>query len=105
MITPSYSPFFFTGSDCNALRPLLHLSPSPSTSSHYCSTDLLISLSQLLRGSAYDRLHWTFQLYDVNGDGCITKSELTDIVSSVHELMGRTSGTRSDDLEGATGGV
>ncbi|XP_076051341.1 calsenilin-like isoform X2 [Oratosquilla oratoria] len=51
--------------------------------------DLLISLSQLLRGSAYDKLKWAFKLYDVNGDGCITKAELTDVVSSIHELLGR----------------
>ncbi|XP_053639714.2 calsenilin, partial [Cherax quadricarinatus] len=56
--------------------------------------DLLVSLSQLLRGTAYDKLKFAFKLYDVNGDGCITKAELTDIVSSVHELMGRSSHNR-----------
>ncbi|XP_045115461.1 calsenilin-like isoform X3 [Portunus trituberculatus] len=56
--------------------------------------DLLVSLSQLLRGTAYDKLKFAFKLYDVNGDGCITKAELTDIVSSVHELMGRNSHNR-----------
>ncbi|XP_042875331.1 calsenilin-like isoform X3 [Penaeus japonicus] len=56
--------------------------------------DLLVSLSQLLRGNAYDKLKFAFKLYDVNGDGCITKAELTDIVSSVHELMGRCSHNR-----------
>ncbi|ROT73181.1 Kv channel-interacting protein 1 [Penaeus vannamei] len=58
------------------------------------SSDLLVSLSQLLRGNAYDKLKFAFKLYDVNGDGCITKAELTDIVSSVHELMGRCSHNR-----------
>ncbi|XP_069188618.1 calsenilin isoform X2 [Procambarus clarkii] len=58
--------------------------------------DLLVSLSQLLRGTAYDKLKFAFKLYDVNGDGCITKAELTDIVSSVHELMGRSSHNRHD---------
>ncbi|XP_069994305.1 Kv channel-interacting protein 4 isoform X2 [Penaeus vannamei] len=71
--------------------------------------DLLVSLSQLLRGNAYDKLKFAFKLYDVNGDGCITKAELTDIVSSVHELMGRCSHNRheADDglEEGARGGV
>ncbi|XP_042215486.1 calsenilin-like [Homarus americanus] len=56
--------------------------------------DLLVSLSQLLRGTAYDKLKFAFKLYDVNGDGCITKAELTDIVSSVHELMGRSGHNR-----------
>ncbi|XP_066964394.1 calsenilin isoform X2 [Macrobrachium rosenbergii] len=62
--------------------------------------DLLVSLSQLLRGSAYDKLKFAFKLYDVNGDGCITKAELTDIVSSVHELMGRNCHNRHDAGDG-----
>uniref|UniRef100_A0ABD2W966 EF-hand domain-containing protein n=1 Tax=Trichogramma kaykai TaxID=54128 RepID=A0ABD2W966_9HYME len=28
-------------------------------------------------------------MYDINGDGCISKGELGEIISSVHELMGR----------------
>lgn len=51
--------------------------------------DLLITLSTLLKGSVYERLRWTFRLYDVNGDGLITQNELSEIIYSVHELMGR----------------
>jgi hypothetical protein len=51
--------------------------------------DLLVTLSTLLRGSIYEKLRWTFKLYDINGDGCITRSELADIVVAIHELMGR----------------
>ena len=52
--------------------------------------DLLISLSQILKGSNHEKLKFAFKMYDTNADGCITKGELTDIVSSVHELMGRS---------------
>ncbi|EFN79978.1 Calsenilin [Harpegnathos saltator] len=51
--------------------------------------DLLVTLSTLLRGSIYEKLRWTFKLYDINGDGCITRSELGEVVMAVHELMGR----------------
>ncbi|KAG7202310.1 hypothetical protein KM043_018642 [Ampulex compressa] len=51
--------------------------------------DLLVTLSTLLRGSIYEKLRWTFKLYDINGDGCITKGELGEVVTAVHELMGR----------------
>lgn len=51
--------------------------------------DLLVTLSTLLRGSIYEKLRWTFKLYDINGDGCITRSELGEVVTAVHELMGR----------------
>ncbi|KAL5242898.1 hypothetical protein ACI65C_010308 [Semiaphis heraclei] len=41
--------------------------------------DMLMTLSTLLRGSIYEKLRWTFKLYDLNGDGCITRSELSQI--------------------------
>lgn len=51
--------------------------------------DLLVTLSTLLRGSVYERLRWTFKLYDINGDGCISRGELSEIVTAVHDLIGR----------------
>ncbi|CAH0385528.1 unnamed protein product [Bemisia tabaci] len=51
--------------------------------------DLLLTLSTLLRGSTYEKLRWAFKLYDINGDGCITRSELGEIVVAIHELMGK----------------
>lgn len=41
------------------------------------------------RGSVEEKLRWTFQLYDINGDGYITREEMTDIVTAIYELMGR----------------
>ena len=49
---------------------------------------MLVSLSTLLRGSTYERLRWTFTLYDLNGDGYITRREVLDVVLAVHDLMG-----------------
>lgn len=46
-------------------------------------------LSILSRGSVEEKLRWTFQLYDINGDGFITREEMTDIVTAIYELMGR----------------
>ncbi|KAK0090320.1 hypothetical protein PV325_001551 [Microctonus aethiopoides] len=51
--------------------------------------DLLVTLSTLLRGSIYEKLRWTFKLYDINGDGCITRGELGEVVNAVHDLMGQ----------------
>lgn len=61
------------------------------------SKDLLVTLSTLLRGSVYERLRWTFKLYDLNGDGCISRSELGEVVQAVHELMGRRPNQPEDD--------
>ena len=49
---------------------------------------MLVSLSTLLHGILYEKLNWTFRLYDLNGDGEITKSELGNVVVAVHQLMG-----------------
>lgn len=69
---------------------------SADTSTYYyirliklTTQDMLMTLSTLLRGSIYEKLRWTFKLYDLNGDGCITRSELSQIVLAIHELMGK----------------
>lgn len=46
-------------------------------------------LSILSRGSMDEKLRWTFSLYDINGDGRITREEMTDIVTAVYDLMGK----------------
>ena len=43
-------------------------------------------LSILSRGTLEEKLCWTFSLYDINGDGQITKEEMSDIVTSIYEL-------------------
>lgn len=53
------------------------------------SQDFLNILSTLLRGTVYDKVKWTFKLYDVNGDGRISRGEMSDLFHSIHELMGR----------------
>jgi Ca2+-binding EF-hand superfamily protein len=51
--------------------------------------DFVTSLSVLARGSIDEKLRWTFALYDLNGDGVVSKAELTTIVSSIYSLMGK----------------
>jgi len=48
-----------------------------------------MGLSVLARGSLPERLQWAFNLYDVNGDGIITKDEMMEIVGAIYEMMGR----------------
>ncbi|KAL3187827.1 hypothetical protein MRX96_024579 [Rhipicephalus microplus] len=55
--------------------------------------DLLYCLSLLCFGSVQEKLRWAFSLYDVNGDGFITRQELRDVVCSVYALLGRRSST------------
>ena len=49
---------------------------------------MLVSLSTLLHGTLHEKLNWTFRMYDLNGDGVITKNEMGNVVVAVYELMG-----------------
>ncbi|TNN32060.1 Kv channel-interacting protein 2 [Liparis tanakae] len=51
--------------------------------------DFVVSLSIILRGSVTDKLNWAFNLYDLNKDGCITREEMTDIMLSIYDMMGK----------------
>ncbi|XP_063705066.1 uncharacterized protein LOC134834360 isoform X2 [Culicoides brevitarsis] len=53
-------------------------------------------LSILSRGTLEEKLLWTFSLYDINGDGRITREEMTDIVTAIYELMGKGPSEASD---------
>ena len=54
-------------------------------------------LSILSRGSLEEKLCWTFQLYDINSDGQITKEEMSDIVTAVYSLMGHPPEDKVDE--------
>ncbi|GLH08996.1 Putative ca2+ sensor ef-hand superfamily [Gryllus bimaculatus] len=45
--------------------------------------DFLGILSKVSRGSVQEKLQWIFGLYDLNGDGLITKNEMLDVVTVV----------------------
>ncbi|PRD37046.1 UNVERIFIED_CONTAM: Calsenilin [Trichonephila clavipes] len=52
--------------------------------------DFVIGLSVLARGSLQEKLRWVFSLYDINGDGYITKDEMSRIVTSIYDMMGKS---------------
>lgn len=46
-------------------------------------------LSDISRGSIEEKLQWVFGLYDLDGDGLISKEEMIDVVGSIYEMLGR----------------
>ncbi|CAB3386510.1 Hypothetical predicted protein [Cloeon dipterum] len=50
--------------------------------------DFMLGLSVLVKGSLQERLRWAFSLYDVNNDGCITREEMTTVITAIYDLMG-----------------
>lgn len=68
-------------------------------SGHLQWQEFVQGLSILSRGSVEEKLRWTFSLYDINGDGFITRDEMTDIVTAVYELVGRHPDSAGPDVE------
>jgi Ca2+-binding EF-hand superfamily protein len=56
-----------------------------------------MGLSILSRGTMDEKLRWIFNLYDLNRDGKVTKDELILVVSSIYELMGKSTHPLIDD--------
>lgn len=50
--------------------------------------DFVTGLSVSLYGSREEKMKWAFKLYDLDGDGWITREELATVVHSVHCMMG-----------------
>jgi Ca2+-binding EF-hand superfamily protein len=59
--------------------------------------EFVMGLSILARGSLHEKLQWAFNLYDINGDGIITKDEMLDIVVAIYDMMGRFADPVIDD--------
>jgi Ca2+-binding EF-hand superfamily protein len=51
--------------------------------------EFVMGLSVLARGTLPEKLQWAFNLYDINGDGIITRDEMMDIVSAIYDMMGK----------------
>ncbi|XP_074593215.1 Kv channel-interacting protein 4-like isoform X2 [Brevipalpus obovatus] len=92
-----YAQFFPRTSDTNQYAHLIFRSFDPQRTGAITFTDFVIGLSKLIRGSLQDKLRWTFDMYDINQDGVITRDDLTQIVSAVYELMGKSMDTIIDD--------
>jgi len=84
-----YAQFFPRGAETNSYARFVFNSFDVQKKQEITFTDFVIGLSVLTRGTIDEQLRWIFTLYDLNGDGIITKDEFCKIVSSVHDLMGR----------------
>jgi len=50
--------------------------------------EFIRGLSVLTRGTPEEKLTFTFRMYDLNGDGFITRDEILQIVQSFYQLCG-----------------
>lgn len=49
--------------------------------------DFLAGLALIVKGNTEEKLSWIFGLYDMNGDGHITRHEMLFIVSAIYEMV------------------
>ncbi|XP_063381868.1 Kv channel-interacting protein 1-like [Cydia fagiglandana] len=84
-----YSQFFPQGANTAQYAHYVFNTLDQDRSGLLSFEEFVTGLSVLSRGSLEEKLRWTFSLYDINGDGCITKEEMTDIVTAIYDLMGR----------------
>ena len=57
----------------------------------------MTGLSVLARGTFQEKLQWAFGLYDINGDGVITRDEMLDIIVAIYDLLGKMVEPSVDD--------
>ena len=51
--------------------------------------DFLHALSRVSRGTTDEKVRWVFDLYDLDGDGLITKHEMQLVVTAIYDMLGR----------------
>ncbi|KFO79462.1 Calsenilin, partial [Cuculus canorus] len=84
-----YSQFFPQG-DANAYAHFLFDAFDADGNGAICFQDFAVGLSVLLRGTVRQKLTWAFNLYDVNKDGRITKTEMLEIMKAIYDMLGRS---------------
>ena len=62
------------------------------TSLHKLADLLMLNVSTQnmcsLTGKVQEKLDWAFNLYDIDGNGFITREECLEIISAIHCMMG-----------------
>ncbi|XP_071043536.1 Kv channel-interacting protein 4-like isoform X10 [Parasteatoda tepidariorum] len=85
-----YAQYFPKGADTSQYAHYVFNTFDQDHTGAITFTDFVIGLSVLARGSLQEKLRWVFSLYDINGDGYITKDEMSRIIASIYDMMGKS---------------
>ena len=59
--------------------------------------EFMSTLSVASRGSAEEKLHWAFQMYDLDKDGVVSMAEVVEIIISINKLRGEKDRQLAED--------
>nr|AYD91295.1 guanylyl cyclase-activating protein [Eptatretus cirrhatus] len=59
--------------------------------------EYVAALSLVLKGTVEQKLRWYFKLYDVDGNGCIDRQELLQIIMAIRAINGSTSEVSAEE--------
>jgi len=83
-----FAKFFPNGASCSAYSHYVFSSMDQENTGVVSFEEFAQALSLLRRGSLKEKLVWTFQLYDLNGDGVLSRDEIEDVTIAIYSLMG-----------------
>ncbi|XP_014473919.1 PREDICTED: hippocalcin-like protein 4 [Dinoponera quadriceps] len=85
-LQPAYAKLFPVGDPSRYTRIVFH-SFDKDGDGLVSFGDLLDATASIVNGSVDQKLSWIFGLYDLNGDGCITRREMLAIISATYEMV------------------
>ncbi|XP_066304073.1 neurocalcin homolog [Branchiostoma lanceolatum] len=64
---------------------------------HVSLREYLMGMSTLLRGDALEKLEWSFILFDLDGDGLVSKEDMEGVLMLYNDLRTNKEGGKSDE--------
>uniref|UniRef100_U3K7L3 EF-hand domain-containing protein n=1 Tax=Ficedula albicollis TaxID=59894 RepID=U3K7L3_FICAL len=72
--------------------------PSLQVDGYIDFMEYVAALSLVLRGKMEQKLRWYFKLYDVDGNGCIDRHELLNIIKAIRAINGGDHETSAEEF-------
>ncbi|XP_043245381.1 Kv channel-interacting protein 4-like [Amphibalanus amphitrite] len=80
---------YFPQGDANQYAHYVFNTLRPNQCGQINFEDFLHALSRVSRGTTDEKVRWVFDLYDLDGDGLITKHEMQLVVTAIYDMLGR----------------